>query len=210
MGLFNKKKRELMEDLPPPPPVNDFTDINEETESMELPPMPPVSRVPKNIKFKDLPPMPPPPIFVDDKNVDMPEFPSLDDFDKGMQEESFDDSKKDMPNMKEYEPLDVPEIRFEEENASAMPSVTGDRDFFKEKEETRKTGPVFMKIEDYRGALESIKTIKTRIKDAEESIRKLNEIKESEDRLFEKFRAQLEDLQRKSNYVDKRLFEGKE
>ncbi len=67
----------------------------------------------------------------------------------------------------------------------------------------------YVKVEDFREMLGGIQVIKSNLKECDEIYERLNQIKNDEDKEFEKLRSQLEDLQRKLVYVDKVLFEEK-
>lgn len=78
-----------------------------------------------------------------------------------------------------------------------------------EKPETKvyqRTGPIFIDIDSFRTMLGDIDTIKGDIKSSEIILEHLQEIKNSKDKELERWRLQLEDIQRKVNYVDKALF----
>ena len=68
--------------------------------------------------------------------------------------------------------------------------------------------PFFVKVDDYRSILEGTTLIKNNLKEADEIISRLNELKNEGDREFEKWREKLEDVQRKLIYVDKVIFEA--
>jgi len=53
----------------------------------------------------------------------------------------------------------------------------------------------------------NISLVRKKVKESENYLKRLNGIKNAKDTQFEKLRVQLEDLQRKSMYVDKSLFE---
>lgn len=67
---------------------------------------------------------------------------------------------------------------------------------------------VFVKVDEYREILEGTNRIRDNLKEATEVILRLNELKGEEDKEFEKWRLELEDVQRKLMYVDKIIFES--
>tara|TARA_Y100000310_G_scaffold57465_1_gene52657 strand:- start:780 stop:1523 length:744 start_codon:yes stop_codon:yes gene_type:complete len=73
--------------------------------------------------------------------------------------------------------------------------------------ERKVSGPLFVKHDSYRSILEGISIIKDRLKQSEDLALSLNNIKNSKDKEFERWRTSLEDVQRKLIYVDKILYE---
>lgn len=62
--------------------------------------------------------------------------------------------------------------------------------------------PAFVDVEDYKRIINDTNTIRSKLMDAENFVRKLSDIKNEEERAFEKWRTQLEDVEKKLNYVD--------
>jgi hypothetical protein len=82
----------------------------------------------------------------------------------------------------------------------------------KELEELKKRAPkktIFVEINDFKELLEGIGDIREHLGEHEAILDKLVAIKNEEDRHFDKWQAQLTDLQRKLLFVDKTLFETK-
>tara|TARA_Y100000310_G_C20693181_1_gene823730 strand:- start:1977 stop:2585 length:609 start_codon:yes stop_codon:yes gene_type:complete len=69
--------------------------------------------------------------------------------------------------------------------------------------------PSYMKVDDFKEMLGGIQITKQNLKECDEIFSRLNQLKNDEDKEFEKWRSKLEDLQRKLIYVDKVLFEAK-
>jgi hypothetical protein len=69
------------------------------------------------------------------------------------------------------------------------------------------TKPLFVKADDYKSILGAMSVIKVKIEDSEKILNDLNELKNLKDKSFEKWRTELEDIQRKLLYVDKTLYE---
>jgi len=69
------------------------------------------------------------------------------------------------------------------------------------------TMPVFVKIEEYNEVLDVMNMIKNKLKDAKETLAKLNEIKNAEDSEVELWKTNLDEIERKVDFVDKTLFE---
>ena len=192
MHFFKKKKENLDLDLPPPPkPGFDLTKPKEKTEELE--PLPPLKKDEVKDKF--------PPIHdIKDLEKDIPPLPDLEDLEKELPP-LRKMGKEELPK------LEYPKIEHEEEfeQISAGPI---EKPELTQEEKPMLKGPVFVGVGSYKNALSDIILIRSKIKESEDSLKRLNEIKNSKDKYFEQFRSKLEDLQRKSAYIDKSLFEG--
>ena len=62
--------------------------------------------------------------------------------------------------------------------------------------------PTFVAVEDYKRIINDTNTIRSKLMDAENFVRRLSDLKNEEERAFEKWRTQLEDVEKKLNYVD--------
>jgi hypothetical protein len=62
--------------------------------------------------------------------------------------------------------------------------------------------PTFIAVEDYKRIINDTNTIRSKLMDAENFVRRLSDLKNEEERAFEKWRTQLEDVEKKLNYVD--------
>ncbi len=230
MGFFSKKKKNIDLDLPPPPPPSsklfpvppaekeEKEEIVSGPPSSELPPIP----VPEEGKDSSLP------LDLKDLEKDIPAVPDLDELESELpplREEGQDE----LLGLKEHEevgkisagPIEHEEFPNIQEEVSEPTQEKGRIKMFptpkfedleepgEEPEKPRlKEGPVFVNVNSYKDALSSVVLIRSRIKESEDCLKRLNEIKNSKDKYFEQFRVKLEDLQRKSLYVDKSLFEG--
>ena len=67
-------------------------------------------------------------------------------------------------------------------------------------------GPIFVKVNQFRGVLSEISTIKRDLKTADQSLLKLNEIEANRDKILTKWRDIMADLQKKIIFIDKTLF----
>ena len=72
----------------------------------------------------------------------------------------------------------------------------------------RSKGPIFVRVERFRGIIGSASLIKNNLKMAEQTASKLSEIDESRERAFEKWQNIMLDLQKKFLFIDKTLFKG--
>ncbi len=72
----------------------------------------------------------------------------------------------------------------------------------------RSKGPIFVRVERFKGIIGSASLIKNSLKTAEQTASKLSEIDESRERAFEKWQGIMLDLQKKFLFIDKTLFKG--
>ena len=67
-------------------------------------------------------------------------------------------------------------------------------------------GPIYVRIERFRGILSDTGIIRNNLKMADEVIVKLNEIDENRNRVFDKWHNAMNDMQKKFVFIDKTLF----
>lgn len=65
---------------------------------------------------------------------------------------------------------------------------------------------IYVKVERFKAALGSINIVRSDLRKSEEALAKLESIKASKDRSFDKATASLDDLQKKLIFIDKTLF----
>lgn len=68
-------------------------------------------------------------------------------------------------------------------------------------------GPIFIKSRDYQEVLGKINKIKENVQHTEDVFKKMNEIKNEKDKIFDEWKKSLEDIQRKLIYIEKSFFE---
>lgn len=67
--------------------------------------------------------------------------------------------------------------------------------------------PVFVKIEQYREALDNIEAIKTKVREAEELLSRLDQLRSQEDKELQNWHENIGRIKDKLLSVDKKLFE---
>ena len=67
--------------------------------------------------------------------------------------------------------------------------------------------PVFVRIEEYKDVLDIMELIKAKINEAKQIIEQINVLKNQEDSELEMWHNELNDVERKIEYMDKTLFE---
>ena len=68
--------------------------------------------------------------------------------------------------------------------------------------------PLFVSVQDYQEILNGIQTTKQALEEAEEVITKLNDLKNAQEHIFEDWKNQMEDVERKLSYVDEVIAQG--
>ena len=66
---------------------------------------------------------------------------------------------------------------------------------------------VYVRVEDFKAMLGTISIIRSDLRKSEDALLKLENIKNSKDRSFDRIKSHLDDLQKKLIFVDKTLFE---
>ena len=69
-----------------------------------------------------------------------------------------------------------------------------------------KSMPVFVKINDYKDVLEVVGLLNDKLEKAKEAMARINELKNEEDTELELWQAELDEIERKLDFVDKSLF----
>ena len=149
------------------------------------PELPPVQEFPKPKETVEAPkPLPPRPLF----GVQRPK--PL--FDVGKSHED-----KPEVNLPPPKPKITPYERFERS------AVREERAVLTHKEAE---GSIYIRIDKFRSILTGTRTIRNDLKIADQSIQKLYEIDATSDKVFEKWRNSMIDLQKKLIFIDKTLF----
>ncbi len=195
MGIFNKvfNKPGSMPTAPhsiPSPPTD---------EELEIPPLPPE----KAMELPDLTPepgsipvqQPPPPIQTPPPEPEPPVDPG-----------------PHIPTAEENRIVDEYENTDLQPTEQKLPLGAPTSPHFPEAESaigTKPEGPLFVTVDDFRIFIDGQNRVKINIKEADNIITRLNEIKIEEDKQFEKWRTNLEEINKKIGVVDKKVFESK-
>jgi hypothetical protein len=67
--------------------------------------------------------------------------------------------------------------------------------------------PIFTKVEDYKRIIDASNEIKERVKECESTLKRLNEVHLESDRVYNKWKEELLDLNKRLNYIDKVIFD---
>lgn len=208
-------------DVPPPPPGvggKDFGAGKGLPELPELPDMPEAEGLSPEMQEKPLPELKIPP---------MQEFPDPNDVAK-MPAEELQDSMPEFPEFEEeaeaaprrpVPSIGKPKVGFPKRMADVGVQKPGVRPYKRfemdaireeravlEHKETK--GPIFIRVDNFRGIIGGTSVIKNNLKTAGQLIVKLNEIDANRDNVLEKWRKVMTDLQKKLIFIDKILFKG--
>lgn len=182
LGLFKKKKSNVLE-LPPPPKFSvskelpDIEDIHARNEQEELPPAPNPDLVP--IEENSMP---------DDSSDLLPQFPSI-------------------PSQDEFEnPV------FEQVPAKKDDALVFDKTIQREEQvpfEVIHKKPAayktFVSLDDYSAISHSAQVVSNSLAEAEALVKKLNQLRIEENKTVDKWLGRLEDIEKKLAHVDKVL-----
>jgi len=178
---FKKKQPLSLPELPPPPSPPDFA-----KPQGDIPMITPGETLP------ELPELPAAPSFEHDEGLAEAPAPEL----------------PELPAPEEAAPSWTPEIP----EAPAMPELAQveehevsvfDRTIAAPERAFRPVGPTFISVDEYRAIMENSNRVRAKLMEAEEFMRRLNEIKAEEEKTFERWRGQLEDVERKLGHIDR-------
>lgn len=71
----------------------------------------------------------------------------------------------------------------------------------------KKETPIFVRIDEYKDILDVISLIKAKISESKTILTRINELKNAEDNEIEVWSNELEEVERRINFVDRTLFE---
>ena len=67
--------------------------------------------------------------------------------------------------------------------------------------------PIYVRIEEYKDVLDVINMVKNKLKEARDTLNRINELKNEEDIELEKWEQGLDQVERRMEYIDKVMFE---
>lgn len=108
------------------------------------------------------------------------------------------------PKVKEITKPPIPTVEKLEEGA-----VREEKELLEEREELALKKPIFVSLESFRDMLDEIGLVTNLLKENEDTLVRVSEFKEDEDKEFKKWESQISDIQKKLIYADKTLFGAK-
>jgi len=123
----------------------------------------------------------------------------------------FPKREKKLPELPPLPPLEEPEFPRYESRAPLpkLPKLPPLRTQPERREIRNTDEPVFVKIDKYKNAVSSLNDIQSKVKEAESAMKKLNELKELEDREMTHWHETIESIKDRLLIIDKKLFEVK-
>ena len=208
--LKREKKQEALEDfdLPPAPPLLEGF----EGETHEMPDFEKISAPDDFPKF-DFPENEELPQMEEDKQSFGQSFPEIEEKMAPIEPVSVAPAMSIQP-MPSASPAQQEEAAHEEE-AKPVPRghPRGERGLFRHHErkaqrEISGRKEVYVRVDKFKSALQSISMMRSDLRKSEEALMKLESIKSSKDRSYDKVRSSIHDIQNKLIFVDKTLFRG--
>jgi len=226
--LKRDKKKEAFDelDLPPAPPhlegfeekidLPEFPDF-EEKEISETEEMPKFDFPEKEEEIPELSEesIPDFPTFPDVKEEQLPSIPPI---------SAPSEIPEPMPELETPFPstLTPPPVQEQKEESSVEegipkaefpePHLKMGRGLFRHEKKVFFEGPsgksIYVKVDNFKAMLGSINMVRSDLKKSEGALTKLESIKNSKDKSFDKVKSSLEDLQKKLIFIDKTLFKG--
>lgn len=210
----------------------------EDLDELDLPPAPPpLEGFDGNIEMPDFPDFDKEKISVTDDELSKFDFPEIEDKMPELGKKELRDFP-DFPEIEEKQkpiapirasptipeqaplirPASQPQQQIEPDIKEERPSIAPS-DFYSKKEgrlfspekairEMPNVKTVYVRVDNFKATLGSINIVRNDLKKSEELLMKLESIKNSKDRSFDKMKSSLEDLQHKLIFIDKTLFEG--
>ena len=120
---------------------------------------------------------------------ELPEFPSPKDIPEEME-----------GNIDVQQPLTESLDRFEQRAVESQEEVLGGR------EDLTLQKPIFVTLTSYKDMVDEIGLMNNILKESEDTVVRVGEFKEDEDKEFNKWESEIRDIQKKLIYVDKALF----
>ena len=194
MGLFRKTQRKEMPlpALPPLPPLD----------NSPLPDLPPLPEFPDKSADQEFHQTIEMPGLSQDALKDLPPLPDLPDLE-------LPPEQVQLPSQKWVEEPFPKMGQSQSRKSSIPPAFSEDQEPLPRKKiGLLPTQPLFVKGDDYRSLLSGISSIKARVNEAEQILGNLQQIEENKEKTMQKWRNELEDIQRSLVYVDKALFGG--
>ncbi|MBI3027609.1 hypothetical protein HYY70_05855 [Candidatus Woesearchaeota archaeon] len=228
MGFFKFLKREKKEavdelDLPPaPPPLEGFEenlpdfpnlpDFDEQKISIKPEDMPKFDFLEEEEKMPDLSKEEPIPDLESVQEMEQNQIPSIAAPEIHQREPIMPQLPEDIlpkPIPIKAEPEE--QLHTEQQSMEIESHPKAERKLFAhEKRPYRMSAAktVYVRVDKFKATLGSVNIIRNDLRKSEEALMKLETIKISKDRSFDKVKSSLEDLQKKLIFIDKTLFKG--
>lgn len=205
---FDLENVDDLDMLPPPPDFEgkDLGKVEEFPELPELPELPENKDITSEMEekpFPDLEPLPEEPSPVKVPSVEIPTPQPVRPLFPRKPEPLFGKEKFEEEKPSTEVELTKPESKITPYERFERSAVREERDVLEHKQAE---GPVYIRVDKFKNILAGIRTIRNNLKIANQSIGKLNGIDANSEKVFEKWRNAMMDLQKKLIFIDKMLF----
>jgi len=234
LGFFKFLKRENKKedfnelDLPPLPPMESGHPSDDFDKLPELPELPdwekdlnsqgdnfpkfdfPEMKDDSSMQDHDqMPNFPEFPKMDDEEPQPLPDFPQISSQASSMQQEPMQMESAEETEQKHAEPYAELPARGKDEAQPASYPKPGGRLFTREKLWEKPSGKtIYVKVDNFKAMLGTISIVRNDLKKSDGSLTKLENIKASKDKSFDKVKSSLDDMQKKLIFIDKTLFKG--
>lgn len=179
INLFKKKKKVFRADLPPPMPPEEMA----KRPVGDLPMIVPDEGMPSEAEEEEMPEL---------------QFPALPE---ESAEESVELPPPPRPEMP-ARPVEKPFPKFVE-SAPKIFDKTIEEEMPSKKISRPRLKPIFVGVDDYKMIVNNTNVIRSKLLEAEEFAKRLNQLKSEETRLLDKWQSRIEDIDKQLTYVDK-------
>jgi hypothetical protein len=130
----------------------------------------------------DIPPIPMG--SMPEESIELPTFPSLEEFEKPKKKEAAPSSVNEM------EELAVKEVEDELEERGGLELTT----------------PIFVEASFYKGVMDDLGVLKNVLKDSSDRLQMISDLRDDKEKNYNIWHKQIEDIQKKLIYADNSLF----
>lgn len=185
LGFLKKKKEELP--LPPPPPLHDALAEESRLQS-EIP----------DIRLRPLEEKQAPPMLEQPPALSQPSLPQ----EVNSLPEAPLPSVVEAPSFPELKPVAVKEVVPVKQSKKVFDKTLREDVLSKKPVIREPAQPLFVSVDDYRAIIEGANVVRSKLLEADETVRRITELKSRGEREFDRWRKMLEDVEKKMSYVE--------
>jgi hypothetical protein len=205
-----KEEMPLDESLDAPPPPPSIKESLSDDLAKGLPEHPPElkektavpKKEPPSAAFEEkLPELP-----KDETGLEVPHLPPLEESPKFVPQPPVEEPPISTPLLKEEAPIKHEEAAKEFHEKMEEGALREERKLLRERATIRE--PLYIRLDKFSESLRNISLIKGDLKKSDEILFNLIKSKDDNDKEFERWRASMEDIQKKFIFIEKTLFKG--
>ena len=149
----------------------------------------------------------------EERILPLPEFPRLpNESSSTFYDEQINDKKDMFQKSQEFKKIiptedfsfEMPRSKFEKEEMDFEELAPRKSQLTFEKREDK---PLFVKVDKYKESLKTVESIKTKLEEADNLLKKISRLREEEEQQLQEWQNNLEEIRQKLIKVDKNLFE---